>query len=156
MILKLIIVRHGETVDNARKIMQGQLHGQLNAKGINQARKVGERLKDEKIDVIYCSDLKRAVQTAGEIIRYHPRTPTFYEKKLRERIYGDLEGKSEIEYHKQKIMHSRKSEFKPSGGETFLEVKNRMVKFYNNIIKKHMGQTILVVSHGSAIASLSY
>ncbi|MBW2970484.1 histidine phosphatase family protein, partial [Candidatus Woesearchaeota archaeon] len=53
--MKLIIVRHGQTIENAKKICQGQSLGTLSEKGIKQAKKIGERLKNEKIDKIYVS-----------------------------------------------------------------------------------------------------
>lgn len=56
--MRLILVRHGETKDNDAGILQGQLHGELNKSGIEQAEKVAVRLKNEKIDFIFTSDLK--------------------------------------------------------------------------------------------------
>ena len=59
----LYLVRHGETVDNAHHIMQGQTPGQLNETGIRQAEEVAERLKAEPIDVFVASDLRRSIHT---------------------------------------------------------------------------------------------
>ena len=56
----LYLVRHGETVDNANKIMQGQTQGELNANGIEQARTVAKNLAVEQFDAIVSSDLKRS------------------------------------------------------------------------------------------------
>ena len=61
--MKLIIVRHGETVGNATEIIEGHLPGKLSQKGIEQAKKLASRLKDEPIDHIFCSDLTRAIET---------------------------------------------------------------------------------------------
>jgi len=58
-VTRLIFVRHGETEENKAKIVQGQKHGKLSEEGLEQAKKVAERLKDEKIDFIYSSDLDR-------------------------------------------------------------------------------------------------
>ena len=55
----LYLVRHGETVDNARHIMQGQTQGQLNDNGIRQAEEVAERMRTEQIDAFVSSDLRR-------------------------------------------------------------------------------------------------
>ena len=55
----LYLVRHGETVDNVAQILQGQTQGQLNEKGIEQAKEVCEKMKDCDIDVFLSSDLKR-------------------------------------------------------------------------------------------------
>ena len=73
---RLLLVRHGETVDNVNKIMQGQTHGRLTLNGIEQAHELGRQLRGEHIDVFLSSDLARAVETL-EIIKKetHPQTP---------------------------------------------------------------------------------
>ena len=82
---RLLLVRHGETVDNVNKIMQGQTHGRLTLNGIEQAHELGRQLRGEHIDVFLSSDLARAVETL-EIIKQekdqqphplqtHPLTP---------------------------------------------------------------------------------
>ena len=55
----LLLTRHGETVDNANKIMQGQTQGELNATGVAEAEQLAQKMKDEKIDAFVSSDLKR-------------------------------------------------------------------------------------------------
>ena len=67
----LFLVRHGETVDNARQIMQGQTQGCLNEKGREQAQQVAQRLAEEAIDAVVASDLHRAIQTAEIIAAPH-------------------------------------------------------------------------------------
>ena len=59
----LYLVRHGETVDNARQIMQGQTQGELNATGISQAEALRDKLSDIHIDAFVSSDLYRSIQT---------------------------------------------------------------------------------------------
>ena len=70
----LYLVRHGETVDNANKIMQGQTQGELNTKGIEQARTVAKNLASEHFDAIVSSDLKRSFDTASIIAEPHGLT----------------------------------------------------------------------------------
>ena len=67
----LYLVRHGETVDNANQIMQGQTQGELNENGIRQAQEVSEAWKDRPIDVVIASDLKRSIDTARIIAEPH-------------------------------------------------------------------------------------
>ncbi|GBE19836.1 glucosyl-3-phosphoglycerate phosphatase [archaeon BMS3Abin17] len=69
--MKLILVRHGETEENKRREIMGQKQGTLSSLGIEQAKKVAQRLKDEKIDYIFSSDLARASDTAKEIHKFH-------------------------------------------------------------------------------------
>ena len=88
----LYLVRHGETVDNAHQIMQGQTQGELNENGIRQALEVSEAWKDRPIDVVIASDLKRSIDTARIIAEPHGleviTTPL-----LRERDWGSFTGR---------------------------------------------------------------
>ncbi|MBI4162713.1 MAG: histidine phosphatase family protein [Candidatus Aenigmarchaeota archaeon] len=89
--MKLIIVRHGESLANTQMLFEGSSHGELTELGIQQAKKVGLRLKNEKIDIAYVSDLKRAQDTSAEILKFHVDTPVIPTEELRERHYGTLE-----------------------------------------------------------------
>jgi len=62
--MRLILIRHGETIENKKRIVQGHTHGTLSKNGIKQTRLVAKRLSDLKIDVIFTSDLRRAINTA--------------------------------------------------------------------------------------------
>ena len=68
---KLYLVRHGETFDNERQIMQGQTPGELNATGIRQAEALSLQLADVHFDAIVASDLWRAIQTAQILAEPH-------------------------------------------------------------------------------------
>ena len=87
----LYLVRHGETVDNANHIMQGQTQGELNEKGREQARQVAERLAEEQVDAVVASDLHRAIQTAEYIAAQHGLSVTTT-PLLRERDWGSFTG----------------------------------------------------------------
>ena len=87
----IYLVRHGETVDNARQIMQGQTQGELNEQGREQALQVAERLAGESFDAVVSSDLRRAVQTA-EIIAAPHGLPVVKMPLLRERDWGGFTG----------------------------------------------------------------
>lgn len=73
--MKLTIVRHAESVANSKKINQGNKNEwadtALTEKGLAQAKAVAKRLKDEDIEIIFCSTLKRAKETAEEINKFH-------------------------------------------------------------------------------------
>jgi len=73
--MKLIITRHGETEENKNRIIQGHIDGTLSQLGLEQAKKLAERLKDEKIDLIFSSDLGRALNTAKEVAKFHKDIP---------------------------------------------------------------------------------
>jgi len=91
--MKLILTRHGETIENQKKIMQGHLGGHLSENGKWQVRKLALRLKNEKIDAMYSSDLKRAADTAKEIAKYHKNIQINFVQELREVNLGSLTGK---------------------------------------------------------------
>ena len=82
----LILVRHGETVDNVNHIMQGQTQGQLTAQGLLQAHRLAESLRSEPIDVFVSSDLKRSVDTCRVVAEGHGKdvvtTPLLREESL--------------------------------------------------------------------------
>lgn len=90
--IKLYLVRHGETVDNRARIMQGQTHGELNEVGRGQALELCERMRGEQIDAFVSSDLYRSQQTCEIIAQPHGKevvtTPL-----LRERDWGSFTGK---------------------------------------------------------------
>ena len=88
----LYLVRHGETVDNANQIMQGQTQGQLNENGIKQAQQFSDEWKDKPIDVIIASDLKRSIDTARIIAEPH-NLEVITTPLLRERDWGGFTGR---------------------------------------------------------------
>jgi len=145
--MKLIITRHGETIENQKEIIQGHMPGKLSEKGMGEAKKVALRLKDEKIDYIYSSDLARAADTAKEIAKFHPKVPIEFVKELRERKLGELEGKCKKDVglvgDKWSIVNIH-SEGIESGEEMF----NRAKRFLDKTIKKHHKGTVLFVCHG--------
>ncbi|MDE1833653.1 MAG: histidine phosphatase family protein, partial [Candidatus Micrarchaeota archaeon] len=95
--VRIIAVRHGETVENARGIVGGHIPGRLNARGIAQAREAAEKLSRRRIDAIYSSDLARAADTADIIAKRHPRLKVVYVRALREKNLGELQGKPKPE-----------------------------------------------------------
>lgn len=73
--MKLILSRHGETLENQQHILQGQLPGTLSPLGIAQAERLAEMLQEETIDNIVSSDLARSYNTAVTVARKHGLTP---------------------------------------------------------------------------------
>ena len=143
--MRLILVRHGETEENVAGILQGQTPGVLTAAGIDQARKLALRLKDEKIDFIYSSDLKRASDTAEAIAAFHLSVPFELTPLLRERSLGDLHG---FQVPAGENMHVYSDGIiDPPNGETFPQMAERAEKFFHEILGKHHSQTVLCVAH---------
>jgi 2,3-bisphosphoglycerate-dependent phosphoglycerate mutase len=138
--MRLIIIRHGESLDNKRKVFQGQSDSSLSNLGIAQAKKLAKRLKDEKIDEIYSSDLIRAKQTAEEILKYHKDSVLVLDQRIRERHFGELQGKP----------HSTITNWEdlPKSVETERAMLGRVEEFFNDLYSKHKDKTVLVVCHG--------
>lgn len=96
----LYIVRHGQTEWNVLKKMQGSADIELNEKGLTQANTTADMLKSLTFDIIFCSPLKRAKQTA-EIINSKRGHNIVLDDRLKERNYGEFEGtsKSSFDYN---------------------------------------------------------
>lgn len=152
--MRLVIARHGETEENKNDICQGQMHGKLTRKGITQAKKLARRLKNERFDAVYCSDLNRAKDTCREIMKFHPETRITYVKELRERCKGVFEG-----MHHEKVRKKAKDlgltyRHRPPGGETHGDKDKRVMRFYKKMLKQHMGNTVLWITHGEVILTI--
>lgn len=143
--MRLIITRHGETEENKAGVIQGHLPGKLSASGIDQAKKVAPRLKDEKIDFIYSGDLKRTSDTAKEIAKFHSNTPIEFVEELRERNMGEFQGKkiSDFNWGKSDFTAATFSESKEV--ETMEQLYRRAESFLDKIISKHQHETVLFV-----------
>jgi broad specificity phosphatase PhoE len=136
--MRLILVRHGETQDNAADIIQGQTHGQLTDVGRAQAELAGIKLKNTRIDAIYTSDLKRVKDTAAVIADQLPGISQTQDVRLREQDFGIFEGRPIIEL--LKVMRKQEEDFAsfvPVGGEGRIDFQARIVEFFNEIWKKH-------------------
>lgn len=151
--MKLIIIRHGETEENVAGILQGHLPGKLSANGVKQVKKVALRLKNEKFDFIYSSDLERAANTAKEIAKYHPNTKIKFVKNLRERNLGEFQGKKKNDFN-WNVKDQKATFIEPKEGETMEEVYKRAKSFLYDIIRQHNNNSVLFVCHGGIGKSL--
>ena len=84
--IRIYIVRHGETEENKQKIIQGHLDTLLNSVGERQAKIVASALKDVPFDVCYSSDLRRAADTAKQIMVHHPGVELQTQEAIREQV----------------------------------------------------------------------
>lgn len=91
--MAIYMTRHGQTDWNVQKRVQGKADIELNENGIEQAQLTSEKFKDIEIDLIICSPLKRAKQTA-EIINRVTKCEIIYEDGVSERDFGEFEGKN--------------------------------------------------------------
>ncbi len=151
---RILLARHGESLYNRDGIIQGQRDVDLSETGLAQARRLAERLQDEDIDAIYCSDLQRARKTAEFVASYHDATPQPL-PALRERSWGELEDASRDEFAQALDAHDggRKT-FAPGDAETFDDVWDRTLPALNRFRTDHRGETVVVVAHGGVNRTL--
>ena len=143
----LYIVRHGETEENARGVLQGRTPGKLNSTGIEQARMTGDALRNKGITAIHTSNLDRALDSAL-IISDIIGAVLVPEKNLQERNLGNLEGESWEGYFKaQADSGMSHTEFKPEGGESIIEVQERLKPVLEEITGQQQRGDLLIVGH---------
>ena len=150
--IKLILVRHGETAWNQeRRIQGGSSDVELSEAGKEQAARVGLALKNTEIDAIYSSPLRRALDTAQAIAGYH-KLKVQIEPDLREMEVGELEGVSIADLGTsfgQFLLNWRQGlgTEKLPGGESMVELADRVWAIIQSIKSKHDNENIVVVSH---------
>lgn len=155
--MRLIITRHGETNENALGIAQGHYQGTLSEKGKEQAKKLAERLKNEKIDVIYSSDLIRAEETADEVTKQHPEAKRISTRELREVSFGIYEGKPLTVLTEPWLDVKKKfyrGQFTFEHGEAVDAVVARLTTFLDTCLHQHRHETVLLVCHGTMLGIL--
>jgi len=156
--LRIILVRHGETVWNKEGRYQGHQDVALSPEGLKQAQQVAKRLAHEPVVAVYTSDLQRAAQTAQIIAQEHG-LPFFALTALRELHFGEWEGlrHEEIrarywEIHEQWFLDPFK--VRVPGGESAGELQARAKTVIQEIIKKHQTGAVVIVAHGGTIRSI--
>jgi 2,3-bisphosphoglycerate-dependent phosphoglycerate mutase len=159
----LVISRHAESEWNLLGKWTGLTDVNLTEKGLADAYKIGEILKDIRFDATYSSEMKRTHQTLGAILRgsEHPIVPHTAHAAVNERDYGDLTGKNKWEV-KDKIGDEaftgirRGWDYPVPGGETLKDVHGRVVPYFDSEILPQLkvGKNILLVAHGNSIRAL--
>jgi len=133
---------HGTTTDNERDLATGWAHSELSEIGIEQSKKLGPMVADKDFFVVFCSDLKRAVDSAN--YAFASKYEVIPDKRLREANYGDFT---------QKAVDSFKSNlkeyiYKPfPNGESYKDVEKRMAEFLKELSQKYDGKHIAIVAH---------
>lgn len=155
-------MRHGETTWNAGGILQGQASSSLSDVGKDQARAVADRLGTQysAIAAIYSSDLERALDTANTIASKCHISQVKIMKELRERHLGKLQGLSRQDARLQEpeafkiLVCQRGDEPLPGGGESLDEFCERCRSSFQKIAEKHLGEQVVVVTHGGVMNAL--
>ena len=159
--MEIYFVRHGQTIWNVEKRFQGLSDSPLTELGITQAKLLGEKLKDIKFDKFYSTSLKRAYDTANYIKGNREQKVEIFDDFV-EISMGDMEGIKQEDFKKLypeqvKNFFFNQLEYNPSsfGGESFLEVRERVIRGLNKFIELNKNyERVLVVSHGATLKTL--
>lgn len=152
---EMILIRHGETDWNRQLRFQGHLDVGLNAVGLEQARRLGDRLAGERVDHVYASDLLRTQQTAAPAAALLRRVPVT-DGALREQHFGSVDGMSaeEIQTRHPEAWAGWlcfNEDFCMPEGESTRQFHMRVMDALHRIAAAHAGQTLLVVTHGGVL-----
>jgi broad specificity phosphatase PhoE len=157
----LYLLRHGATAANEQRpyVLQGdQTDGPLSPTGRNQAAAVADFLQDHPINHIYCSPLKRAIETAQAIADRHGLVPS-YEPRLSEVHVGRWEGlawKSIMERFPEEYRRfmDNPADTPYLEGESYRDVRERAQPAVDDILGRHQGELVLIVAHNVVNRSL--
>lgn len=155
---QLIIVRHGQTQWNLKLIRQGHLDSPLTEMGVAQAKALAQRLARESFTALYSSDLGRALQTA-QMIAEATGHKVVTDPRLRERHLGIFQGLNGDEirekYPEEYRMHRTVGPtYVIPDGESVEQQVARNVEYLKEIAERHVGEKIVVVTHGGVLSGL--
>ncbi len=153
---KYFVMRHGEAEQNVKGILNSKLetnHYHLTENGKKQVLATAKKMAEEKIDLIFSSDLLRAEETSKMIADSLEisRDKIIFDKRIREVNFGIFDGKTSQEYRAYFSSHKERFEKIPPDGENFSQLKNRVSEFLYDIDKKYSNKNILIVSHEAPI-----
>jgi broad specificity phosphatase PhoE len=142
MYTKITYFVHGTTIDNERAISSGWYDVDLSERGIQQAKELGELTKDKHFDVVYCSDLKRAFDSAS--LAWGNKYKIIIDKRLRECNYGDYNGHSAdlVESLQERAL----TEPFPNG-ESYSMVKERLASFLEDVNRDYRDRHVAIIAH---------
>lgn len=154
--MKIILVRHAQTVDNVKGKMQGYHNdSDFTKEGLRQIKFLVQKLKDKNVSAVYCSDLGRTKKTAEEIAKEH-HLKVIPVKELHEGDIGewrDLPTKEALKkwaeyYEIEKKKGITREEIRPPKGENSFDHLKRIRKFFDKLIKNHQeNETVVIVGH---------
>ncbi|HRY28212.1 MAG TPA: histidine phosphatase family protein [Candidatus Moranbacteria bacterium] len=149
MSIKIIYFVHGTTVDNEAGISSGWSDAELSDLGIEQSIALKDKIKDQKFDVVFCSDLKRATKSAE--LTFEGEVPIIADERLRECNYGIYNGQSSETVEPLQEEHATE---KFPDGESYEDVKNRIADFLDFLKKNYDGKNVAIVAHKAPQLSL--
>jgi len=159
MKLHIYIFRHGETYFNEEERFTGWIDSKLAPKGIEDARKIAEKMRKKKFQIAFKTRLSRSRATLKEVLKYHPECrKVITDDRMIERSYGALEGK----FHKTVIAKYGKKQFDiwhrsyavpPPRGESLKMVEKRVLSFIKDLMNlmKTGKANVAISAHGNSM-----
>src|SRR3989344_5703614 len=140
--VKITYFVHGTTIDNEKDVSSGWYDVELSKLGIKQSIDLKNLIRDKKFDVVFCSDLKRAVDSAK--LTFENQVKIVLDKRLRECNYGAYNAKPSkmVEPLQEKNIIQRFPD-----GESYEDVKKRVIGFLNDLYGHYYGKHIAIVAH---------
>lgn len=132
---------HGTTIDNERGLSSGWFDAELSELGKKQCADLKKLIDNEKFDIVFCSDLKRAVESARIAF---PGANIIQDKRLRECNYGDL---TRADSKKVEPLTAKQIDIPFPNGESYKDVERRMKSFLGDILKDYSGKNVAIVAH---------
>jgi broad specificity phosphatase PhoE len=149
---RVLLIRHGEPSEDSRRLCYGHLDVGLSARGVAQMQTLADALKCELFSAIYANPRKRALES-GIVLAQGRTCGIMIENHLCEINFGDFEGRTYDEIaatapdiYRQWMEHPTETQF--PNGESFSQMKERVLKVSHNILRHHRGESIALVSHG--------
>lgn len=148
--VEITFIPHARTEDNERGVASGHHDLDLSDVGVRQAQALAEQYADWPVDVVFCSDLRRADRTA-ELGFGHRGVPIVRDARLREADYGDL-----THHPHHEVVHTDHISTPFPGGESYEQVAVRMGGFFEDLFAHHQGQRVIIVGHRATIYGLEH
>jgi broad specificity phosphatase PhoE len=142
MAVEITYFVHGTTIDNEQGLASGWLPGELSGIGREQSKKLGEQVEDEHFDVVFCSDLQRAIDSAE--LGFGSKYKIIQDERLRECNYGDLSGTPEATF--KGTLEKFIVEPFPNG-ESYTDVEARLASFVEFLRANYDGKHVAIVAH---------
>lgn len=157
--MKVTFVRHPQTTWNVKSLFQGTREGSVTPEGKTETTKFVSNLSIESVDKIYSANNKRCLYLANELSKKYSKALLLTDSRLNERSFGDLEGTSELKFANNTdfIFPSMEDKYKwrPQNGESLEDVSIRVKDFLDEI-KINKNETLLVVTSGGVLKTVSY
>lgn len=140
MSVKITYFVHGTTTDNEKNLCTGWAPGELSELGIQQAKDLGKKVADKKFDAFFCSDLKRAVDSAN--LGFKDKYEIIQDKRLRECNYGDLAQADE-----KNVDYKKYIDTPFPNGESLKDVEKRIKDFLNFLKENYNNKHVVIMAH---------